>query len=67
MQGLLYDLERLELIGMTADAVLVGGCDEGEEPGRVFSYLNLNRAFLFGGMDPVVQRRLVGYWEGLIV
>jgi HAD superfamily hydrolase (TIGR01458 family) len=26
--------------------VLVGGCDEGEEPGRVFSYLNLNRAFL---------------------
>ena len=29
--------------------------------------LNLNRAFLFGGTDPVLQRRLVGYWEGLSV
>ena len=31
---------------MNADAVLIGGADEGEETGRVFSYLNLNRAFL---------------------
>jgi HAD superfamily hydrolase (TIGR01458 family) len=46
MPGILDDLEGLTLIGMNADAVLVGGCDEGEEPGRVFSYLNLNRAFL---------------------
>jgi HAD superfamily hydrolase (TIGR01458 family) len=46
MPGILDDLEGLELIGINADAVLVGGCDEGEEPGRVFSYLNLNRAFL---------------------
>jgi len=46
MPGILDDLEGLELIGMNADAVLFGGCDEGEEPGRVFSYLNLNRAFL---------------------
>jgi HAD superfamily hydrolase (TIGR01458 family) len=46
MPGLLDDLDGLQLIGMNADAVLVGGCDEGEEPGRVFSYLNLNRAFL---------------------
>src|SRR5690242_14723682 len=46
MPGLLDDLEGLTLIGMNADAVLFGGCDEGEEPGRVFSYLNLNRAFL---------------------
>src|SRR5579885_158580 len=46
MPGLLDDLEGLELIGINADAVLIGGCDEGEEPGRVFSYLNLNRAFL---------------------
>jgi HAD superfamily hydrolase (TIGR01458 family) len=46
MPGILDDLEGLQLIGMNADAVLVGGCDEGEEPGRVFSYLNLNRAFL---------------------
>jgi HAD superfamily hydrolase (TIGR01458 family) len=46
MPGILDDLNGLQLIGMNADAVLVGGCDEGEEPGRVFSYLNLNRAFL---------------------
>jgi HAD superfamily hydrolase (TIGR01458 family) len=46
MPGMLDDLGGLELIGMNADAVLFGGCDEGEEPGRVFSYLNLNRAFL---------------------
>jgi len=46
MPGLLDDLEGLQLIGMNADAVLFGGADEGEEPGRVFSYLNLNRAFL---------------------
>jgi HAD superfamily hydrolase (TIGR01458 family) len=46
MPGILDDLEGLELIGMNADAVLVGGADEGEETGRVFSYLNLNRAFL---------------------
>ena len=30
---------------MNVDAVLLGGADEGEETGRVFSYLNLNRAF----------------------
>jgi HAD superfamily hydrolase (TIGR01458 family) len=46
MPGLLDDLEGLELIGINADAVLIGGCDEGEEPGLIFSYLNLNRAFL---------------------
>src|SRR5207237_8294681 len=41
----LDDLNGLELVGMNVDAVLVGGADEGEETGRVFSYLNLNRAF----------------------
>ena len=46
MAGFLDDLEGVELIGMNADAVLVGGADESEEPGRVYSYLNLNRAFL---------------------
>ncbi|HWB23651.1 MAG TPA: TIGR01458 family HAD-type hydrolase [Gaiellaceae bacterium] len=46
MPGILDDLGGLELIGMNADAVLIGGADEGEETGRVFSYLNLNRAFL---------------------
>jgi HAD superfamily hydrolase (TIGR01458 family) len=46
MPGLLEDLNGLELIGMNADAVLIGGADESEEPGRIYSYLNLNRAFL---------------------
>jgi HAD superfamily hydrolase (TIGR01458 family) len=46
MPGLLGDLDGLELIGMNADAVLVGGADESAEPGRIYSYLNLNRAFL---------------------
>jgi HAD superfamily hydrolase (TIGR01458 family) len=46
MPGIVDDLEGLELIGMNADAVLVGGADESDEPGRIYSYLNLNRAFL---------------------
>ena len=46
MPGILDDLDGLQLIGMNADAVLVGGADESEEPGRIYSYLNLNRAFL---------------------
>jgi HAD superfamily hydrolase (TIGR01458 family) len=45
MPGLLEDLDGLQLVGMNVDAVLIGGADEGEETGRVFSYLNLNRAF----------------------
>ena len=46
MPGLLDDLQGLQLAGMNVDAVLVGGAGEGEETGRIFSYLNLNRAFL---------------------
>ncbi len=45
MPGILDDLEGMQLVGMNVDAVLLGGADEGEETGRVFSYLNLNRAF----------------------
>jgi HAD superfamily hydrolase (TIGR01458 family) len=45
MPGMLDDLDGLQLVGMNVDAVLVGGADEGEETGRIFSYLNLNRAF----------------------
>jgi HAD superfamily hydrolase (TIGR01458 family) len=45
MPGILDDLEGLQLVGMNVDAVLIGGADEGEEVGRIFSYLNLNRAF----------------------
>src|SRR5947207_11245674 len=53
MSGIVDDLDGLQLVGMNADAVLVGGCDEGEEASRVFSYLNLLRAFheLKGGAD----------------
>src|SRR5690349_21421222 len=39
MAGILDDLEGIELIGMNAEAVLIGGADEGEETGRIFSYL----------------------------
>jgi HAD superfamily hydrolase (TIGR01458 family) len=46
MPGLLDDLQGLQLVGMNVDAVLLGGADEGEETGRTFSYLNLNRAYL---------------------
>src|SRR5215208_3402153 len=40
MPGILDDLDGMQLIGMNAEAVLVGGADEGEETGRIFSYLN---------------------------
>jgi HAD superfamily hydrolase (TIGR01458 family) len=45
MEGVLEDLDGLELVGDGADAVLLGGADETEETGRVFSYMNLARAF----------------------
>jgi HAD superfamily hydrolase (TIGR01458 family) len=45
MQAIVGDLDGLELVGEAADAVLVGGADETDETGRVFSYMNLGRAF----------------------
>jgi HAD superfamily hydrolase (TIGR01458 family) len=45
MQGILDDLDGIELVGEGADAVLLGGADETDETGRVFSYMNLARAF----------------------
>jgi len=40
------DLEgHVELVDSGVDAVLLGGADETEETGRVFSYSNLSRAF----------------------
>jgi HAD superfamily hydrolase (TIGR01458 family) len=45
MSAIVPDLEGVELVGEGADAVLLGGCDETEETGRVFSYMNLARAF----------------------
>jgi HAD superfamily hydrolase (TIGR01458 family) len=35
----------VQLVGEEAEAVLLGGADETDEPNRVFSYMNLARAF----------------------
>lgn len=53
MPAIVDELEGVELVGEGADAVLIGGADEGPETGRVFSYMNLARAFseLLGGAD----------------
>jgi HAD superfamily hydrolase (TIGR01458 family) len=45
MQAVLEDLGEVELVGEDAEAVLLGGADETEETNRVFSYMNLARAF----------------------
>src|SRR5206468_7452167 len=45
MAAIVEDLDGGELVGWNADAVLVGGADETDETGRVFSYTNLARAF----------------------
>ena len=53
MQAIVADLDGIDLVGEGADAVLIGGADETDETGRVFSYMNLARAFseLQGGAD----------------
>jgi HAD superfamily hydrolase (TIGR01458 family) len=53
MAAVLEDLDGVELVGEDAEAVLVGGADETEETNRVFSYMNLARAFheLEGGAE----------------
>ena len=45
MSGIVTDLEGIDLVGMNADAVLLGGCDETLESNQVFTYMNLARAF----------------------
>ncbi len=45
MAALVADFDGMELVGDGAEAVLLGGADETEETGRVFSYMNLARAF----------------------
>ena len=45
MAAILGDLDGVELVGEEAEAVLLGGADEGPETNRVFSYMNLARAF----------------------
>lgn len=45
MAAVLEDLDQVELVGEDAEAVLIGGADETDETSRVFSYMNLARAF----------------------
>jgi HAD superfamily hydrolase (TIGR01458 family) len=45
MGAIVEDLAGAELVGHDAEAVLLGGADETEETSRVFSYMNLARAF----------------------
>ena len=45
MAAIVEDLEGVELVGEDAEAVLLGGADETDETARVFSYVNLARAF----------------------
>ena len=45
MAAIRSELEGVELVGEEADAVLLGGADETAETNRVFSYMNLARAF----------------------
>jgi HAD superfamily hydrolase (TIGR01458 family) len=46
MDAIRKDLEGVELVGEDAEAVLIGGADESpQETSRVFTYVNLARAF----------------------
>ena len=46
LPAIIDELEGVELVGDSADAVLIGGADEDpDQTGAVFSYLNLARAF----------------------
>jgi len=45
MPRIIDDLRGIELVGESADAVLIGGADETAATNRVFSYMNLARAF----------------------
>ncbi|MFN2468150.1 MAG: TIGR01458 family HAD-type hydrolase [Gaiellaceae bacterium] len=45
MAAVVEDLEGIELVGDGAQAVLLGGADETAETNRVFTYMNLARAF----------------------
>jgi HAD superfamily hydrolase (TIGR01458 family) len=45
MPAIIEDLEGVQLVGESAEIVLIGGADEGPETNNVFSYMNLARAF----------------------
>ena len=64
MAAIRPELEGVALVGEEADAVLIGGADETDEPNRVFSYMNLARAFaeLEAGADLYCLHRN-RWWE----
>src|SRR5215218_191960 len=45
MAAIRPELEGVQLVGEDAEAVLIGGADETDESNRVFSYMNIARAF----------------------
>ncbi|HEV8687184.1 MAG TPA: TIGR01458 family HAD-type hydrolase [Gaiellaceae bacterium] len=45
MPGIIEDLDGVELVGDSAEVVLLGGADETPDTNSVFSYMNLARAF----------------------
>jgi len=45
MAAIRTELEGVDIVGEEAEAVLIGGADETAESNRVFSYMNLARAF----------------------
>ncbi len=45
MPAIVEDLEGVQLVGESAEVVLIGGADETPETNTVFSYMNLARAF----------------------
>jgi len=45
MPRIIDDLKGIELVGESADAVLIGGADETAVTNQVFSYMNLARGF----------------------
>jgi HAD superfamily hydrolase (TIGR01458 family) len=45
MPRIVEDLRGMQFVGENADAVLLGGADEGASTNQVFSYMNLARAF----------------------
>jgi HAD superfamily hydrolase (TIGR01458 family) len=64
MPRIIDDLKGIELVGDSADAVLIGGADESFATNQVFSYMNLARAFaeLEAGADLFCLHRN-RWWE----
>jgi HAD superfamily hydrolase (TIGR01458 family) len=64
MPAIVDDLDGVELVGDSAEVVLLGGADETPETNNVFSYMNLARAFteVDGGADLYCLHKN-GWWQ----